>query len=119
MCACRAGAVYDLMLEESEQPRPQPPALRVGFAQRVVRNESGEERLHSVAGVLGREILAQAVGNGLRQGLFRIGLDEVNHLGPPGFGRMPCSTYITVPSGGLIWAISTSMVTTTPNQIGS
>jgi len=32
---------------------------------------------------------------------------------------MPCSTYITVPSGGLIIAISISMVTITPNQIGS
>jgi N-methylhydantoinase B/oxoprolinase/acetone carboxylase alpha subunit len=35
----------------------------------------------------------------------------------PGVRRMPCKTYMTVPSGGLIMAISISMVTMTPNQI--
>jgi N-methylhydantoinase B/oxoprolinase/acetone carboxylase alpha subunit len=35
----------------------------------------------------------------------------------PGVRRMPCKTHMTVPSGGLIMAISISMVTMTPNQI--
>ena len=37
----------------------------------------------------------------------------------PAEGRRPCSTDKTVPSGGMMRAISTIMVTITPNQTGS